>query len=179
MCCDNCTAARHSQSPAISEPQLDRSNELVITVKMESNAADIPAGHCVQQHLQDAQDMLLSWRRSTALYDFPHACFTLAILLPDPILSALTSKHSLTTINSLQTSLPCPWVFAEKYGEEILAVVKKLDKDYDMKRMADKETQCIESEHHAAKKVLSAQRVHKSHQLQQAKENCNILGTNW
>ena len=161
MCCDNCTAARRSESPAISESQLDHLNRPAVTVKTEANT-DLPASHCVEQHLQDARNALLSWRHHAALHDFPHACFTSAVLLPDPILSALASKRSLTTIDNLQTGLPCPWVFAEKYGEEVLAVVKQLDEDYDAKRTADKETQRIENNRQATEKVLCLRRARES-----------------
>ncbi|KAF8545862.1 P-loop containing nucleoside triphosphate hydrolase protein, partial [Imleria badia] len=138
MCCDNCTPASSSlQSPAVSDAQPDRSDETVIAVKTEANA-DTPAGRRIQQHLHEVREALLSWRRCTALRDFPHACFTSAVLLPDPILSAFASKRSLTTIDDLSTSLPCHWAFAERYSADVLAIVKKLDAEHDVKRMADK-----------------------------------------
>ncbi|KAF8141803.1 P-loop containing nucleoside triphosphate hydrolase protein [Boletus edulis] len=114
MCCDNCTEAKSSPSHPAS-PHPDYSDE-AITMKIKAAAGELPTGRHVQQHLQDVRHALLSWRRRMAICDFPHACFTSAVLLPDPILSTLASKRSLTTLNKIHTLLPISWAFVDQYA---------------------------------------------------------------
>ena len=117
----------------------------------------------VQQHLQDVRAALVSWRLKTATRDFPFSSFTSAVILPDPILTSIASNCRLTSIHDLATLLPVKWMFLERYGDEILTLVRRMDdKDRERcetKKLTEQEAKHFEFEHRAAEKVAGVENL--------------------
>ncbi|KIJ61474.1 hypothetical protein HYDPIDRAFT_31340 [Hydnomerulius pinastri MD-312] len=179
-CCDNCTKAHPTQSHPVLESASSSSMDV------DSEPEEDPDPHStvsrrVQTHLQSVRAALLTWRVKIAARDYPHACFTSAVVLPDPVLTTIASNRQLTTLHDLQTALPTTWVLAERYGEEVLGLVRRIDDEdraaREAKRAADQEARRLESERRAAEKVAEAEKMRRSRLLEQAKENCTIPGT--
>ncbi|KAI9459547.1 hypothetical protein HD554DRAFT_2176944 [Boletus coccyginus] len=123
--------------------------------------------HRTQQHLQDIRHVLWDWCVKTQCHDFPHSMFTTTTILPDPVLTTIASNRQLKMSDDLQLSLPTSWAFIERYGQQVLNLVAKLDANdhahWEAKKVADQAPRKQESE----QKVLD----------RAAKENINILGT--
>jgi hypothetical protein len=60
------------------------------------------------------------------------------VILPDPVLTTIASNRNLTTLDHLQHSLPTLWVFAERYGDEVLVLVKTIDEEERCQKEAKK-----------------------------------------
>ena len=137
----------------------------------------------VQQHLQDVRAALVSWCLKTATHDFPFSSFTSAVILSDPILTSIASNRCLASIHDLATLLPVKWVFLERYGDEILTLVRRMDdKDRERretKKLAEQEAKHFEFEHRAAEKAAGIEKNRCSRLVHHAKENCIIPGMNW
>lgn len=137
----------------------------------------------VHQHLQDVRAALTSWRAQTLAQDFPHAPFTSIVVLPDPVLTSIASNRQLETVTQLRDDLSTPWVFAERYGQDVLDLVKKLDEEEqqrkEAKKLADREAKRVENERKLLEKARSSNKARRSRLLNHAKENCVIPGTDW
>lgn len=153
------------------------------SVKQDSQQDSQTVSRRVQQHLQDVWAVLLSWWYYIASQDFLHACFTSVVILPDPVLTTITSNCNLTSLDHLQCSLPTLWAFAERYGNEVLALVKTIDKEErfqkEAKKRADQELRALEAQCKALGKAVEVEKMWRSRCLHHAKENCVISGTGW
>lgn len=138
-----------------------------------------------QQHLQDVRHALRDWRVKTRRHDFPHSTFTATAILPDPVLTTIASNRQLKTSDDLRLSLPTPWAFIDRYGQQVLNLVAKLDANdrahREAKKVADQAARKQENERKAVGDDLMGTQTHahcQSPQLDRAaKENINIPGT--
>ncbi|KAF8129868.1 hypothetical protein EV363DRAFT_1336905 [Boletus edulis] len=88
------------------------------------------------EHLHRVRRALLQWRANTRKRDYPHSCFTGIALLPDGPLTTIASNRRLKVLDDLRTVLSTSWAFVDTYGEEVLALVKKVDEeDKDIRAM--------------------------------------------
>jgi len=83
----------------------------------------------VGEHLYHVRQALFQWRANTRQRDYPHSCFTGIALLPDGPLTTIASNRCLKVLDDLRTALATSWAFVDVYGEEVLALVKKLDQE--------------------------------------------------
>jgi len=165
----------------------NRAVDMDITSDSEEEAFAKPDSQTVscqvQRHLQDMQSALLSWWHCITAQDFLHACFTFAVILPDPIVTTIASNCNLTTLNHLQHTLPTPWAFTEQYGEEVLELVRCVDEEErhqkEIKRWADQGFRALEAQCKALNKATDIQKSCHSQLLHHAKENCIIPGSGW
>ena len=136
-----------------------------------------------QQHLQNVRAALVSWRLKTATRDFPFSSFTSAVILPDPILTSIASNRRLATSHDLETLLSVKWAFLERYGDEVLSLVRAMDDEdsqlREMKKLAEQQAKCLEVERRAAEKAAEVEKNRRSRLVYHAKENCTIPGTGW
>lgn len=105
-------------------------------------------------HLKDVRACLETWRYRKKRDAYSPSSFATSAILPDPILTVLATKTSLKTVDDL-LALKTPWIFAEKHGEEVLEVVRRVD----MARKAALEQ--AKAEKSAKKKQATAHRREK------------------
>ncbi|KAJ7745181.1 P-loop containing nucleoside triphosphate hydrolase protein [Mycena maculata] len=78
------------------------------------------------EHLQDARSALVSWRTRTFLNKYSFSPFTDTGILPDKILTTLASKR-IRTLDEMAEKLPIPWMFAQRHGQEVIDLLKRID----------------------------------------------------
>lgn len=76
-------------------------------------------------HLAAARAALQKWREDTWFKDFATQPFGFEAVLPDTTLTTIASKTRLT-MNNL-TDEPLGWIWANDYGEEVLALMRAVD----------------------------------------------------
>ena len=183
-CCDNCTAASLQFEPSSRfTPPTKMENMLDSESDTDTQLDMKKVSRRAQQHLQNVHATLVSWRLKTATHDFPFLSFTSAVILPDPILTSIASNSCLATSHNLETFLSVKWAFLERYGDEILSLVRVMDdKDShqcETKKLAEQEAKCLEVEPRAAEKVAKVKKNRCSCLVHHTKENCAIPGTGW
>ncbi|KAK0479277.1 hypothetical protein IW261DRAFT_1319861, partial [Armillaria novae-zelandiae] len=136
-CCDRCTAREIASTPCTVNSATDRPvtpdfSELVDTGSAHSSPTKhvnsngkrrmntCHSGPATRRgdYLANVREALICWRLCTIKQLSP-APFTAAALLPDHVLTKLASNARLQTIADLQALSP-PWIWAEKYGSEVL-----------------------------------------------------------
>ena len=81
------------------------------------------------KHLHCVRQALFLWRADTRKRDYPYSCFTGIALLPDGPLTTIASNRCLKVLDNLRATLGTSWAFVDAYGEEVLALVKKMDEE--------------------------------------------------
>ena len=104
-------------------------------------------------------------------------------MLPDTILTTIASNRQLKTLNDLQSTLPTPWALVDRYGQQVLDLIRNLDDEDTASRESNKmalhEARRLESERKAAEQTVEAKSSLLPQRPRHAKENCNIPGTGW
>ncbi|KAF8446420.1 P-loop containing nucleoside triphosphate hydrolase protein [Boletus edulis BED1] len=142
QCCDNCT--RKVMPPIPSPPSNGPVAPMTASIDI---AEDEPSQHLnasgkrpmgsgaregtrrAGEHLHCVRQALFQWRANTRKRDYPYCCFTGIALLPDGPLTTIASNRRLKVIDDLRAVLGTSWAFINAYGEEVLALVKKMDED--------------------------------------------------
>lgn len=78
-------------------------------------------------HLQSARNALERWRFKTKQDRYSPSSTTAVTLLPDPLLTTLASNARIRTVEDIEKVLNPPWIMARRHGEEVLAILKRLD----------------------------------------------------
>ena len=81
------------------------------------------------KHLHHVHQALFQWHANTHNRDYLYSCFTGIALLPDAPLTIIASNRCLKKLDDLQTVLGTSWAFIDIYGEEVLALVNKIDEE--------------------------------------------------
>ena len=97
-------------------------------VSAESMVPNTRSGPSIRRddHLKDIRTALEQWRFEKHRDCYTPSSYTSTVLLPDPIIKKITSNAQIKTIDDLKTLKPS-WVFAERHGQEVLDLLKKLD----------------------------------------------------
>ncbi|KAJ7272231.1 hypothetical protein C8J57DRAFT_1507080 [Mycena rebaudengoi] len=81
-----------------------------------------------KDHLQTVRGALDRWRIKKVMSDkYSETSFTPQAILPDPNLTTLASNARIRTVDDILSTVKPPWIFATRYGPEILALLTKLD----------------------------------------------------
>ncbi|KAH7925762.1 hypothetical protein BV22DRAFT_1128801 [Leucogyrophana mollusca] len=210
-CCDNCsrldaqaTLATPSpqslaliptlHSPASSSSELSSDDETPSSKPNTSGKRPMEptaeprrdATRRTQDHLQAARTALQSWRIKTRERDFPHSSFTAALILPDQPLTTIASNRHLTySLDELKQGVSGMWALVDRYGQDVIDVLKRLDDEDKALRHAKKQANC--EARRQANEAARSQRVREkaceeektrcTKQLAKEKENCSIPGT--
>ena len=90
-------------------------------------AAALPPTRC-EDHLEEAENLLRTWRDDTWVRHFSMSPFGPAGVLPDRLISAIARDlHGVQTIDDL---VRLNWGFAEVYGDHVLALLRELDQKW-------------------------------------------------
>lgn len=87
--------------------------------------------------LQDVRSALERWRISARARDYPYSALTAKSLLPDQTLSKLATNNMILTPSDLATLDP-PWIYRNKYGAEVLALLSSVVDAYLARRDSKK-----------------------------------------
>ena len=110
---------------------------------------DLSAVMCqTGQHLQNVRQALKHWRIQVRRQDYPHCSFSATTIMPDRMLTTLTSKRSLRSAEDLRKGLSPPWDFTEEYADEVLQLLARLDAS------AEAECKCGEAEKQERKRQV-------------------------
>jgi bloom syndrome protein len=78
------------------------------------------------KHLENANLILENWRFKTVRTKYTPGPFTFASFLPETVLKTLASHSNIQSVHDMKISVK--WIFADKHGDEILALLRDLDK---------------------------------------------------
>ena len=81
------------------------------------------------EHLKKAWAVLEKWRFNTKRAHYTPSSFTASALLPDTTLTALASNGTIRTLTDLKDALKTPWIFADRHGEEVIQLLRKVDEE--------------------------------------------------
>jgi hypothetical protein len=107
------------------------------------------------EHLREVRAALERWRFKKHCECYGPNSYTSAVLLPDPIITKISSNARIRTVDDLKSLSP-PWIFAERHGQELLDLLDKLDRHYH----EQKEKKKLEKRE-AKKKETAARHVQK------------------
>ncbi|KAG9310613.1 P-loop containing nucleoside triphosphate hydrolase protein [Chiua virens] len=143
-CCDNCTLKAMPPAPfPSSESSAAQITTSIDVVKDEDEPSQQPNASGKRpmgsgtrggvrrtgEHLHHVRQALFQWRVDTRRRDYPYSCFTGIALLPDGPLTTIASNRRLELLDDLRVALGTSWAFVDAYGEEVLALVKKMDEE--------------------------------------------------
>jgi len=78
-------------------------------------------------HLKTARAALDRWRLNIVLSKYSHTSFTAVAILPNQTLTSLASNAQLKTVEDIDVMVKPRWIWAQTQGEEVLAILKRLD----------------------------------------------------
>jgi len=81
--------------------------------------------HRQKTHLEEARACLETWRFKTVSDRYTPGPFTACSFLPDSVLKTLASASHIQTVEQLKSEVN--WLFADRHGEELLAILCELD----------------------------------------------------
>lgn len=128
-----------------------------------------------RDHLQNARAALIRWRFNTKRDRYSPSSTTAVTLLPEAALTTLASNARIRTIENIEATLNPPWVMARRHGDEVLAILKRIDdaemasreKEKELKRQARRrETDARQAE---KKRLEELERVRKKEEKARAK----------
>ncbi|KAH7910891.1 P-loop containing nucleoside triphosphate hydrolase protein [Hygrophoropsis aurantiaca] len=148
-CCDRCspTVIVATSITALSEPNITEENpsdKLNSFGKRTMQTLTNPTPKHTQpsrrthDHLKAVRSELLTWRIRKRRHDYPHSSFTAIAILPDAVLTTIASNRDLRTLDDLRGSVGESWALVNKYGEEVLALVARLDQEDSERRESAK-----------------------------------------
>ena len=89
--------------------------------------------------------------------------FTATAILPDMVLTTITSNCQLKMSDDLRLSLPASWAFVDRYGQQVLDLVAKFDTDdrgcREVKKVVDQTARKQENEGKAVSTVLMGNQI--------------------
>jgi hypothetical protein len=81
---------------------------------------------------------LTIWRRNRWELDYGDCIWGPTVLMPDAVLNKFATQARICTVEDIKTEIP-EWVFATKYGSQVLAVLQPLDAEWNEERERQKE----------------------------------------
>jgi hypothetical protein len=141
-CCDNCDGIPvdlgnwNNEELRPSTPEMQHSNTST-PHSTPSKSADengkrkltqkAPSSSRRKELFKEAQNAIRTWRFRTKQTRYSPSPITAAALLPDPIIDILARRgaRDIVTIEDIQSKTR--WIFAERHGEEVLQVMRRVD----------------------------------------------------
>jgi hypothetical protein len=79
------------------------------------------------EHLQNVRYALERWRFKIKRDRYSPSSVTAIAILPDPTLTTLASNARIRTVEDMNGCINPPWIMAQRHGNEVLEIIKKLD----------------------------------------------------
>jgi hypothetical protein len=139
ICCDNCARMELDQEDSDSRPRTpDRLSESSSAHTTPSKTTNVNGKRPMErskdgpatrrgEHLQNVRHALERWRFKTKRDRYSPSSVTAVTILPDPTLTTLASNARIRTVEDMQNCINPPWVMAQRHGNEILEILKRLD----------------------------------------------------
>ena len=79
------------------------------------------------EHLQNVRHALERWCFKTKRDQYSPSSVTAITVLPDPTITTLASNARIRTVEDMNKCINPPWIMAQRHGDEILEIIKRLD----------------------------------------------------
>ena len=123
------------------------------------------------KHLKNANLILENWRFKTVCTKYTPGPFTFSSFLPDTVLKTLASNSSIQSIADMELSIK--WIFTHKHGDEILGLLRDVDRSECqereagvLKRREDRKA-ATAAKHEAEKRVKDLERQKKKREKEE------------
>ena len=116
-----------------------------------------PPTRRTKSHLQGARTALANWRIRARQRDFKFCSFTAAAIMPDSILATIASQARLKTVDDLQETVGMSWALLDKYADEVLLILQRVDDDECVRKEA------VHQAKYEASQLRKRQREEKQH----------------
>lgn len=123
-------------------------------------------------HLQQARTSLEVWRLRTQRSLYSPSALTAASLLPDRVLKTLASASYINTLEDLGATVQ--WAFTQRHGEEVLAVLRKVDEAETNQRAKAKAAKALSRQLETQARQAEAKRAADEKRDQKRREKENV-----
>lgn len=123
------------------------------------------------EHLKNIRLALENWRLNTKMRRYSPSSFTAVVILPDKNLTTLASKR-LKTLDDLKAALSPPWIFADRHGQEVLDLLKKMD---DAEKEKRENAKWLRREVKKRETETRREETKQRKMLEQAQTRCSVI----